>query len=154
MKIFHNMIVREMKIWSLWLKNFNIKLALQLQVQFKELRGKTYCKLGLESLTARCWFRELIYSYKIVKCLPPNIWFHPFKQQQRSYNTTMQSNLAITQYFTRHEQLKHFFFHIVPRGGIQLVIILEVKHLFLILRGSSWSYSKSKRIFHLVFMNQ
>ena len=50
-------------------KNFNIKLTLPAQVQFKEIcRKSLYHECGLESHSTRCWFGKLVFFYKIVNC--------------------------------------------------------------------------------------
>ena len=69
-----------------------------------------YRELGLESLSDRCWFRKLMFFYKIVKGLsPPYLTKYVNLRSTSNYHTRSANKNNLQEFSCRTESFKHSF---------------------------------------------
>ena len=85
-------------------------------------RGRLYRELGLQSLTDRCWFGKLTFSYKIIKGLSPRYHTYLTKyvnlRSTSNYQTRSANKNNLQDFFCRPESFKHSFSLFVLENGI------------------------------------
>ena len=74
-------------------------------------RESLYRELGLECLQTRRWYRKIILFYKILNGLAPKYLFDISPvSKNRHYSTRNQSNLELSQFFSRTKSFSNSFF--------------------------------------------
>ena len=74
-------------------------------------RESLYRKLGLECLQTRRWYRKMIFFYKILNGLAPKYLFDILPvSKNRHYSFRNQSNLELSQFFSRTKSFSNSFF--------------------------------------------
>ena len=81
-------------------------------------RESLYRQLGLECLQTRRWYRKMIFFYIILNGLAPKYLFDILPvSKNRHYSTRNQSNLELSQFFSRTKSFSNSSFPTALRNG-------------------------------------
>ena len=86
-----------------------------------------YAELGLESLSARRWYRELLFFYKIVHSLSPAyLTAYINSGSERCHNTRTSTQRHLEEPICRTKFFSHHFFLTALKYGMVLILTCKI----------------------------